>query len=185
MIFYIQKVNGQPHFEIIIFCTNNFPATGQLFVACAALFCFFEAEVLINISKRLNIGQCVDPKHRAEELLWRGQEGERGDVCGCSLVLFSVPSNPHFKLFPALHRKYPTKGPTVTASAGTSGNVGAVAWGGGCMKVGVFRAAGQLWKSQSPHINRAQRRLPQAVSHVFFIRQPSFTTPIPKSWAAV
>lgn len=48
---------------------------------------------------------------------------------------------PHSKLFPALHRKLPTKGPTVTAS---SGNVGAVALEGG-----GWRWAGQLWRSEA------------------------------------
>lgn len=62
--------------------------------------------------------------------LGKTRERERGDVPRCSPVLFSALSNPHVKSFPALHRKLPAQGPTVTAYAGTSGNVGVVAWGG-------------------------------------------------------
>lgn len=48
--------------------------------------------------------------------------GERDALCRCALALLSVLLNPHVKLFPALHRKLPTKGLTVTASGGASGN---------------------------------------------------------------
>lgn len=112
----------------------------------------------------------------SRKIPWGRWERERGDVSRCSPMLFSALSNPHVKSFPALHRKLPAEGPTVTASAGTSGNVGAVAWGGMRESASVLgrrrgleggvRAAGQLWKSQSPHINNALRCLPQV--HMLF-----------------
>lgn len=100
----------------------------------------------------------------------RARERERGAVCRWALALFSMLSNPHVKLFPALHRKLPSKGPTVTASAGTSGNAGAVSMGrrvgGGCKlcEGGGFRAAGQLWRSQSPHISSTQMFTPSCIT---------------------
>lgn len=45
------------------------------------------------------------------------------------MLSVDVLSNPHVKLFPALHRKLPDEGPTVAASAGASGNAGVVALG--------------------------------------------------------
>lgn len=86
-------------------------------------------------------------------------------------VLFFVLSNPHIKLFPALHRKLPTKGPITTASAGVSGNVGVVALDDGWGVVGVrlrgCETVGQLWRCKAT-TSILLKHLPQAVIHAPF-----------------
>lgn len=103
------------------------------------------------------------------------REREKDAVCRWTLTLFSVLSNPHVKLFPALHRKLPTKGPTVMASARASGNVGAVAWrgwererGGRLSGGGGCKAAGQLWRVKAP-TSTAHKHFPQAVQRELFV----------------
>lgn len=72
--------------------------------------------------------------------------------------LSSAPSNPHVKLFPAVHRKLPAEGPTVTASAWDSWECG----GGSIRK----RGGGGLRESVSVLVRRGwEQQLDSCGSH--------------------
>lgn len=105
--------------------------------------------------------------------------------------LSSALSNPHVKLFPALHRKLPAEGPTVTASASVwdlwdcgGGSTGRDGWMrgsvsvlavGGAERVGA--ATGQLWKPQSPHANKALKMFAPSWLVVFPIQSAILYNP--------
>lgn len=97
----------------------------------------------------------------------------RGAVCGCAFALFSGLSNPHVKLFPALHRKLPAKGPTVTAFFWECGGGSMGGWEGS-MRLGVWGLLDSCGDPKAP-TSTVPKRWPQAVTHVDFFMSAILT----------